>query len=535
MLRELHVRSLGIVDDLTVVLGPGLSAITGETGAGKTLLIEAVDLLLGGRADPSLVREGDTEARVEGRFELPDGTEVVLARVVPMDGRSRASIDGRLATSRELAEVGARLVDLHGQHAHQTLLAPGPQREALDQYAGDAARSARAELLAAADERRRVTRELESMGGDERARAREVDLLRFQVEEIGAAGLGDPDEDAVLGAEEQLLGDAAAHRDAATSAFSALEGPASDAVGAAVSELSGRPSFDAIVERLRAAQAELADLEHELRVVVERAADDPARVEQVRTRRQLLRELRRKYGETLTEVMVFARDAAQRLAVLEQVETRAGELEAELAGLDTRTQRAASALSAARRAAAGPLAAEVTKHLHELAMPAARATIAVEAGPLTEEGADEVTFLLSPNPGEPPKPLARAASGGELSRVMLALRLVLSDAPPTLVFDEVDAGIGGEAGVAVGRLLGSLGVTHQVLCVTHLAQVAAFAGTQVAVEKVTRRGRTVVGATAVEGEARVAELSRMLAGVGESEHARSHASELLDRARAGTV
>jgi DNA repair protein RecN (Recombination protein N) len=535
MLVELHVVDLGIVADLSLVLGPGLTAITGETGAGKTLLVEAVELLVGGRADAGLVRDGAPEARVEGRFVHPEtGDETVLARVVPRDGRSRAYLDGRLATVGELAEAGRALVDLHGQHAHQSLLDPAIQRGALDRYAGPPALDALARYRDARAAVRDLDDELAALGGDARARAREIDLLRYQVQEIAAAGLDDPAEDVALEAEEALLADAVAHREALTRAYEALEGPALDALGTALAALDGRAPFAALTERLRGAQGELADIEQELRHEVERVDDDPARVETVRARRHQLHELGRKYGSTLADVIAYGAEAAARLDELERYEERAADLEARRAARERDADAAAAELSAARRVAAAPLGTAIGTHLRELAMPHATVEIEVAPGPPTDDGHDHVTYLLAANPGERARPLARAASGGELSRAMLAARVVLSEAPPTLVFDEVDAGIGGEAGAAVGRLLQALGTRHQVLCVTHLAQVAAFAGTQVvvekAVERVDRAERTVAHATVVDGDARVAELSRMLAGKGDSSHARRHAAELLDTA-----
>jgi DNA repair protein RecN (Recombination protein N) len=544
MLVELHVVDLGIVADLSLVLGPGLTAITGETGAGKTLLVEAVELLVGGRADAGLVRDGATEARVEGRFVHPDtGDETVLARVVPRDGRSRAYLDGRLATVGELAEAGRALVDLHGQHAHQSLLDPAVQRGALDRYAGPPALDAQTRYRDARAAVHDLDRELAALGGDARARAREIDLLRYQVEEIAAAALDDAAEDVALEAEEALLADAVAHREALTRAYEALEGPGLDAVGTALAALDGRSPFAALAARLRGAQGELADLEQELRHEVERVDDDPDRVETVRARRHQLHELGRKYGSTLADVIAYGAEAAARLDELERYEERAAELETRRGDREREAAVAAGELSAARQAAAGPLGTAVGGHLRELAMPHATVEIEVEAGPPTDDGHDQVTYLLAANPGERARPLARAASGGELSRAMLAARVVLSEAPPTLVFDEIDAGIGGEAGAAVGRLLQALGTRHQVLCVTHLAQVAAFAGTQVVVEKAVerervdgeRRERTVAHASVVEGDERVAELSRMLAGVGDSSHARRHAAELLETAAGSTA
>jgi DNA repair protein RecN (Recombination protein N) len=539
MLAELHVVDLGIVADLDLLLGPGLTAITGETGAGKTLIVEALELLVGGRADAALVRDGAAQARVEGRFVDPDtADETILARVIPRDGRSRAYVDGRLATASELAELGSRLVDLYGQHAHQSLLDAGVQRAALDQFAGPGATEALAAYRDARAAIRRVDAELAALGGDAHARAREIDLLRFQVAEIADAAIDDPGEDVMLEAEELLLADAFAHRASLGRAYAALEGPAIDALGVAVAELEGRAPFAELRDRLRAAQAEVADVERELRLAAERLVDDPHRLDDVRRRRRLLRDLGRKYGDSLEEIVAYADDARARLEQLEGYEARATALEAERREREGAAATVAAALSGARREAASPLARAVEEHLHELAMPHAHVEVEVEPAEPTDDGADRVVFLLAPNPGESLKPVARAASGGELSRAMLAARVVLTGAPPTLVFDEVDTGIGGEAGIAVGRLLATLGARHQVLCVTHLAQVAAFADTQVVVEKTVvgtaqESERTVASATIVVGDERVAELSRMLAGVGESSHARRHAAELLETAAPG--
>ncbi len=537
MLHELRVVDLGIVADLSLVMGEGMTAITGETGAGKTLLVEALELLVGGRADTGLVRDGAAEARVEGRFADPDtGDEIVLARVIPRDGRSRAYVNGHLATVAQLAEEGARLVDLHGQHAHQSLLDPAVQRRALDRYAGEPATEALAAYRTARAALRECDEQLAALGGDERARAREIDLLRFQAEEIGAAGLADPDEDARLAAEEALLADAVAHREALGVAYEALEGPALDALGRAVGALDGRAPFADLAARLRALQAEVADVEHELRLAVDTVEENPERVDAVRRRRQLLHDLMRKYGDTLADIAVYGDEVTARLAELVGYEERAAALEATRREHACAADAAAASLSAARRSVAEPLARAVETHLHELAMPHARLEVAVEPGEASDDGADRVTFLLAANPGESARPLAKAASGGELSRAMLGVRVVLTEAPPTLVFDEVDAGIGGEAGVAVGRLLAAIGDRHQVLCVTHLAQVAAFADTQVVVEKqVVLDGteaadggpRTIAAARVVDGDERVAELSRMLAGDGASANARAHAAELL--------
>ncbi len=525
MLEELAVRDLGVIEDLRLVLGPGMTALTGETGAGKTLVVDAIDLLVGGRAEATLVRAGATEAWVEGRFTVPDAPEgddeVVLARAIPAQGRSRAYVNGRLATVTELREWGERLVDLHGQHAHQSLLSPAVQRAALDRFGEvdlEPLRAARAQL-------RQIDQHLAALGGDERARARELDLLRFQVQELEQAALTGPDEDEALDAEESALADAVAHQEAAATAVAALtsDGGVSDALGTAIGVLGNRRPFTPLEERLRCVAAEVADLAAEIRAVGEGIADDPARLEALRTRRQLLRDLRRKYGETLAEVLAFSEAASARLAELEQHDRRAAELDGQRQAALADVAAAAARVAEQRRAAVGPLAAAVEAHLADLAMP--RARVVVEAA--GQDPADDVALLLAANPGSPALPLAKAASGGELARTMLALRLVLTAGPPTLVFDEVDAGIGGEAAVAVGRSLAALGSDHQVLVVTHLPQVAAFASSHVRVTKRSGEDHTVAVHEQLDDAGRVEELSRMLSGLPDSATARDHASELL--------
>jgi len=369
------------------------------------------------------------------------------------------------------------------------------------------------------------------MGGDERTRAREIDLLRYQLAEIDGVAIVDAGEDARLATEEQLLADAEAHRDALAVAYVALTEPATDAVGDAVAALAGREPFAALSDRVRALQGEIAEAAHDLRTAGEAVFSDPERLAEAHDRRARLREVMRKYGPTLADVEEYARETRARLEELEQYEARAAALEAERADAERDAAKRAATLSKARRKAAGPLAAAVTGHLRELAMPTATFAVEMATAECSDDGVDDVTFTLAPNPGEPPRPLAKAASGGELARTMLALRLVLSEAPPTLVFDEVDAGIGGEAGSAVGRALATLGAQHQVLVVTHLAQVAASGTGHVGVTKEERAGRTVARADLLLDDARVNEISRMLAGDYASAHARRHAKELLQRSR----
>jgi DNA repair protein RecN (Recombination protein N) len=527
MLTELHIENLGVIESLDLVFGPGLTALTGETGAGKTMLVEAIELLVGGRADASIVRHGSGEARVEGRFVDADDRETVLARVVPADGRSRAYIDGRLATAASLADSATGLVDLHGQHAHQQLLGTAAQRAALDSF-GDV------DLSALQRARARLTEldaELAALGGDARVRAREIDLLRFQVTELDHANVVEAREDEALDVEESTLADAEAHREAAARALSSLvdDSGARDALADALSDLDGRAPFEALAERLRAALAELDDLTPELRAALDAVEESPERLAEIRDRRQLLVDMRRKYGEDLAAVMTFHAEADERLRELEHFDERAAELDAERSIAIEAERAAAHAVGDRRRSAAPKLAKLVEHHLRQLAMPSV--AVAIEVGEHVDDNpGDRVRFLLAANPGSPLLPLTRVASGGELARTMLSLRLTLvgssGSADESLVFDEVDAGIGGHAAQAVAEALSTLGATHQVFVVTHLAQVAALADHQIHVAKSVRDHQTFTTAATLGPADRVDEIARMLSG-SDSDSAREHARELL--------
>jgi DNA repair protein RecN (Recombination protein N) len=526
MLTELHVENMGIITDLRLPLGAGVTALTGETGAGKTMLVEAILLLLGGRADPMLVRPGAAEAWVEGRFVRGD-EEVVLARALPADGRSRAYANGRAATAALVAEIGEGLVEVHGQHGHQQLLHAAAQRQALDQFAGIDLSG----LSACRQRRSALEAEQVALGGDARSRAREADLLRFQLAELIDANLVDADEDQVLEQAEDVLAGATAFREAAERALAALvdEDGASDRLGAGMASLHGKGPFEAVAQRLRSAQVELDDAAVDLRRVAEGIEEDPARLADVRARRQRLRELCRKYGDTLQAVMIERDELADRLARLDHHEERVAELQRAIDGEMAQETTLAAEVAGKRKAASPRLGQAIQRHLRLLALPKACVEVEVEGS----GSADQVTFLLQANPGQTLLPLAKVASGGELARVMLALRLVLLDAPDTLIFDEVDAGIGGEAAFAVGRSLAELGRDRQVFVVTHLAQVAAFADQHIVVTKQQGKDHTVALATAVSGEDRLRELARMLSGLSESASARTHAEELLAAAAAG--
>jgi DNA repair protein RecN (Recombination protein N) len=518
-----------VIDDVVVVLEPGMTALTGETGAGKTLLVDALCLLLGGRADPSMVRAGTEEALVEGRFLRPDGeggdgpSEILLARAVVRGGRSRAWIDGRMASIGALAEVASGLIELHGQHQHRTLVHTDAQRSALDAFGAIDL----SDLEQARQRLKQLEEESAALGGDARQRAREADLLDYQISEIDGAAIEGVDEDGGLEVEEDRLAAAGAHRQAAARALDALSGEegtgALDRLADAARALAGRAPLAPLESRVLSAMADLGDLAGELRSVVETWDDDPVRLEEIRARRQLLRELGRKYGEDLAAVLAFAADARGRREAIARDDRRARTLDAEAEEARSDLAAAGRVVADARREAAPRLAREIEATLRSLAMPSARFAVEVDGpGP-----ADQVTFLLGANAGEPLAPLAASASGGELARTMLAIRLAVATGAGVMVFDEVDAGVGGAAATAVGAALAALGSHVQVLVVTHLAAVAAQADRQVGVRKSEHDGRTTSAVEVLGQEERVVELSRMLSGRPDSDSARRHARELL--------
>lgn len=523
MLTELYVSGLGVITESRVVVPPGLVALTGETGAGKTLMVEAIDLLLGGRADSALVGPEADEAVVEGRFVIDDD-EVVLTRVLPRHGRSRAYVNGRLATATALTERGRSLVDLHGQHAYQSLLAREHQRHAIDRFGGidlTALHQARSELVA-------IEAELASLGGDERARRREIDLLRFQIAEIDAAAITGPVEDTVLEGHHDLLSSAVEHRRAGWTAMTALRDDqgALDALAAARAALMGRGPFDDIARRLETFRAELDDLADDLRRVTESIDEDPHRLAQVTERLNLLGDLRRKYGENLGEVLAFVAEQRDRLDRLESYEQRSRELEQRRGDALAAVAHAELEVGRRRRHAAPELARAVTATFGALALGHAE-LLGMCAPESQDPGGDSASFWFRPAPAMSAQPLSRIASGGELARTMLALRLVLTEGPPTLVFDEVDAGIGGTAARAVAEALHEVAQRHQVLVVTHLAQVAACADAHLVVEKSLVGGRADATVSVVNGSARVLEVARMLAGGDPTPRALEHAREVL--------
>ncbi|MFE3631900.1 DNA repair protein RecN [Streptomyces goshikiensis] len=577
VLEEMRIRSLGVIDDAVVELSPGFTAVTGETGAGKTMVVTSLGLLLGGRADPALVRIGAKAAVVEGRLvmrpdaaaavraeeagaELDDGA-LLISRTVSAEGRSRAHVGGRSVPVGLLAELADDLVAVHGQTDQQGLLRPARQRQALDRYAGNAVAVPLEKYAGAYRRLRAVAAELEEITTRARERAQEADLLRFGLEEIAAveplAG-----EDTELAAEAERLGHAEGLASAAQLAHAALAGNPEDPEGIDANTLvagahralesvrSHDPALGALAERIGELGILLGDVAGELAGYADDLDADPLRLAAVEERRAALTQLTRKYGDSIDSVLEWAQRGSARLLELDGDDGRITELTAERDGLREELSQLAQALTDARVEAASRFASAVTQELASLAMPHARVTFDIRQTDSAEgadgvevggrdvaygpSGADEVELLLAPHPGAQPRPIAKGASGGELSRVMLAVEVVFagSDPVPTYLFDEVDAGVGGKAAVEVGRRLAKLAKSAQVVVVTHLPQVAAFADRQLLVEKTVDGSVTRSGVTVLEGEDRIRELSRMLAGQEDSETARAHAEELLAAARA---
>ncbi|GAA1774963.1 DNA repair protein RecN [Nocardioides hankookensis] len=558
MLEEIRISSLGVIESSTLELGPGLTVITGETGAGKTMIVTALGLLLGGRADTGAVRTGAKTARVEGVVRVDglaafgaaveevggevEDDRVVLARNVSAEGRSRAFVGGASVPVTALAQVAEPLVAVHGQSDQHRLLQARAQREALDSFGG----APLAGLLATyADLHRRLEAteaELAEVVATARERAQEADLLRFGLGEIEAVS-PEPGEDATLAADETRLGFADTLRTAAESAREALssEDGHPDALTtayAARSALDGvrehDPEAGELADRLAELTYLLSDLAADVASYATRIETDPARLAAVSERRAALTALTRKYGDTVDEVLAWAERSATRLLSLDNTDERIEELRAASEVLHRERAEAAAALSAARAEAAGRLGEEVTAELALLAMPHARFTVDVRpADRFTSTGADEIELMLAANTGSDPRPLNKGASGGELSRVMLAIEVALAGTSPvpTFVFDEVDAGVGGAAAVEVGRRLAQLARTAQVLVVTHLPQVAAYADRHVVVEKASDGSITSSGLTVLDDSERERELSRMLAGMAESDTGLAHARELLEVAQ----
>ncbi|MGD9497773.1 MAG: DNA repair protein RecN [Armatimonadota bacterium] len=566
MLRTLRIENFALIDELELALGPGLTALTGETGAGKSIIVDALNAALGERVTSEAIRGGAESARVEAAFDLSDAPAaraaaaaagiagekgIALTRIIAA-GRSYYQINGRPSSMADLRAIGEHLADIHGQHEHQALIHERHHRGFLDAFGGPEHHkllAAYQEVYGRLSEARRARRQLAT---DERTRAQRLDLLRFQVREIEQAALA-PDEDEELSAQRERLLHFERLRGGALEAYQALEDEASGALGPLRRAAQVAQELAAIDARLAESAEALADAAvrseeaaRDLRRYLEGLEEETGRIDEVEARLSLIAGLRRKYGDTVRDILAYREQAAQEMARLEGAEQSAEELERQIDELLQEAGERAEALSQSRRALAERLAQRVEEELRPLGMERARFEVQLEADAdeaglpdaqgrrwaADAGGIDRVRFMFSANPGEQLRPLSKVASGGELSRVMLTFKSLaaVGSAVPTIIFDEVDANIGGRTALAVAEKLVMVAARAQVLCVTHLPQIACMADRQISVSKRVEGERTIIGVTELEGEERVAEVARMM-GEGETAGtARRHAAEMLAEA-----
>ncbi len=534
MLRELGVRDLALIDRVRVAFEPGLTVITGETGAGKSLLIDALGLVMGARSDTGLVRHGAAGARVEALFDVDAAPEpLICVREVSAEGRSLARIDDETVTAARLAQVVGPLLEIHGQHEQQRLLSAAWQRDVLDAFGGHAA--LRDAVANAVREMRANDAALRELAIEPAELERRLELAEHAADEIETAAPREGEVDelrarlTLAGNAQRIVALLAETHDLIVSEGASARDSIALAVHSATELARLDPETNGLAERLAGVEAELDDIALELRRRQESVADAASDSAVLETRLGVLYGLMRKYGESEEALVEYGARARAEVDRLRDLDAERARREAEQHRLSGAARAAAAELSAARKTTAKRLSAEATTALVELGFPSAAFDADVSDAPLDESGADGVSFLLAPNPGEPARPLARIASGGEMSRVALALKTVLAraDQTPTLIFDEVDAGIGGRSADPVGRMLWRLARDHQVVCVTHLPQIAAYADNHLRIEKQERDGRTVTHIEPLVQEARRVELAHMLGGSAGADAALGAADALL--------
>lgn len=553
MIENIHIEEFALIECLDLRLGPGLNILTGETGAGKSVIVEAINMALGERADANVVRSGAEKALAEivvrvdkspkaievlrsAGFEPEDGT-VIISREIHKSGRSQCRINGRPATVSLVKELTDKLVDVHGQHEHQSLLRTESHLEVLDGWCGEEVLSLRSRVAEGYSRLRELRDELSRLQVDERERARRIDLYKFQIAEIERARLA-PGEEEQLEAEFRRLANAERVQEAVSLAYQAIgdrtqELCALDRLAEAISALSEALTLDedlkSIAASIESAMYQLEDAARLLRKYRDAIEFNPHRLSVVQERLEEIRALKRKYGDNEQAVLDYGERLKHELDALCVSEQRSAEIAEEIARLEAEVLADAEKLSARRRAGARQFSEAILKELADLGMPKSHFEVHQETKGLDSTGIDKIEFLISTNPGEPIKPLARIASGGEISRIMLAMKSVAAGTEniPTLIFDEIDVGVGGRTAEVIARKLATLSNKCQVICVTHLPQIASRPGEHFGIEKQVRDGRSVVRARRLSEEERIREIARMLGGAHPSATAVRHAQEML--------
>jgi DNA repair protein RecN (Recombination protein N) len=563
MLKELNIKNFAIIDQLRVEFGPGLNVFTGETGAGKSIVVDALNLALGERASTDLVRTGSAEAVVEAAFELnglgsaavtvilgeqgiemPAGEDLIVRRVISTTGKSKVYINGSLANLATLTALGSHLADIHGQHEHQSLLAVDQQMDMLDSFGG--LLKNREAFAASYKQLHELRGQLAELEAGEREKAQREDLLRYQVNEIETARLKEG-EDGELANEQRVLANSEKLAGLAASADETLyssDGSALSALKRAITNVRDIAAIDnklaAVLELLESGRAQVEEAAREVSSYAEKVEFDPNRLEAIGDRLDLIQKLKKKYGGTIAEIIAFGTNAAAELDKIEKSGEEMERLRKEIDGLKTGITTKAKELTKKRTSAAKELEKKVEGELGHLGMKKTTFVVKIVQEPgddttdglrVSSRGADKVEFLISPNPGEEPRPLAKIASGGELSRIMLALKTILveGDPIPTLVFDEVDAGIGGAVAEEVGKKLRKIANRRQVFCITHLAQIASMAMSHYGVAKAVKKDRTSTEVRLLDRKERVDEIARMLGGKTITDATIRHAEEMIDR------
>lgn len=567
MLLQLNIRDIALIDEVNIELGPGLNILTGETGAGKSIIIDSINAILGERVSKEIIRTGTDKAVVEAIFQTDtnriadilneiglepeeDGT-LILSREIAQSGRNTCRINGKLVATSFLKALGERLIDLHGQHDNQSLLRVESHIDLLDSFGGEVIQSLKREYSALLEQYREVRSKLKALSGDPGERERKMDLLKFQIDEINKAKLRNGEEDE-LNKQKTLLANSEKISEALSMAYGLLTSgesgkrPASDSINEALSQLGSvsrlEDEFGELHKRLQDIIYQLEDLSSDIRKSLDNIEYDPVLLEEIEERLDLLYRLKRKYGSSVEEVQQFCAAAQEQLDEIEKSEETANHLRSRQAELDSQLFETSRRLNDERRKAALLLEENIGRQLEDLEMKRARFKVDIQFDDsvgdqgrrkYSQTGLNKVEFLISPNVGEPLKPLAKIASGGEMSRIMLAIKTILAevDKIPTMIFDEIDIGISGKAGQKVGEKLSYISKGHQVICVTHLAQIACMAGSHYLIEKISGENDTRTTVELLDKNKKVKEIARLLGGSESSSASLKYAEEMINNAK----